>query len=160
MVSTLEVKGLGFAYGRDRALFDDLTVNIGDIDPRVMMLGPNGVGKSTLFKLIVGELTKRSGSIRVNGIELTRGNTPRIVGYMPQHVTPIRALTVAEQVTYAGWLAGLSTRVAKAQTPSLMELVGAWQRLGIKKQPPFGRSASTPGPGMCPCKRTADSAAG
>ena len=59
----LEVKDLKKSFG-DRVLIDGLTFDL----PRagiVGVIGPNGVGKSTLFKMIVGQEEPDSGSIRV-----------------------------------------------------------------------------------------------
>ena len=59
----LEVKNLTKAFG-DRVLIDDLAFTL----PRsgiVGIIGPNGVGKSTLFKMIVGEEEPTSGELKL-----------------------------------------------------------------------------------------------
>ncbi len=61
--TVLEVADLVKGYG-DRRLFDGLSFSL----PRagiVGVVGPNGVGKSTLFRMIVGEETPESGSLRI-----------------------------------------------------------------------------------------------
>ena len=61
--TVLEVADLVKGYG-DRLLFDGLSFSL----PRagiVGVVGPNGVGKSTLFRMIVGEETPESGSLRI-----------------------------------------------------------------------------------------------
>lgn len=57
-----ELKHVGMRYG-DRILIDDFSATIlrGD---KVGLIGPNGVGKTTLLKLILGELQPTSGSVR------------------------------------------------------------------------------------------------
>ena len=60
----VEIENLSFAYpGSDKKLFNnlDLTLNAGD---RLAVIGENGVGKSTLLKLMMGELTPQFGSIK------------------------------------------------------------------------------------------------
>ena len=60
----VEIENLSFAYpGSDKKLFNnlDLTLNAGD---RLAVIGENGVGKSTLLKLLMGELTPQFGSIK------------------------------------------------------------------------------------------------
>ncbi len=59
----LEAEGLSKSYG-DRALVRDLslTVHRGD---RIGIVGPNGTGKTTLLKLLIGELSPDSGRVRV-----------------------------------------------------------------------------------------------
>ena len=59
----LEAKGLTKGFG-DRVLIEDLSFNL----PRagiVGVIGPNGVGKTTLFKMIVGEEQPDSGTLRI-----------------------------------------------------------------------------------------------
>ena len=60
----VEVEKLSFAYpGSERRIFNklDLTLNAGD---RMAVIGENGVGKSTLLKLLMGELQPQSGRIK------------------------------------------------------------------------------------------------
>jgi len=57
----LEVEGIAKAYGEKKVLEDvSLTVNRGD---RLAILGPNGIGKSTLLKIAMGVLEADSGTI-------------------------------------------------------------------------------------------------
>jgi branched-chain amino acid transport system ATP-binding protein len=63
----LEVVDLNVAYGDAAALWDvSLKLEEGEI---VSIVGPNGAGKTTLVNAIVGLVSIRSGSIRVNGWE-------------------------------------------------------------------------------------------
>ena len=60
----VEVENLTFAYpGSSRKIFNnfDLTLNAGD---RLAVIGENGVGKSTLLKLLMGELKPQFGSVK------------------------------------------------------------------------------------------------
>ncbi|NIP58450.1 MAG: ABC-F family ATP-binding cassette domain-containing protein, partial [Actinobacteria bacterium] len=57
----LKVKGLEKSYGSNRVLPGvDLEVRRGD---RLAIIGPNGIGKSTLLKIIVGEVEADAGAI-------------------------------------------------------------------------------------------------
>ena len=67
---SIEVSNLSFSYG-SREILHDLTFSIPD-GCLVNVLGPNGVGKSTLFRCILGLNPGYSGSILVNGKELNR----------------------------------------------------------------------------------------
>ncbi|MGA6926329.1 MAG: ATP-binding cassette domain-containing protein, partial [Desulfosarcina sp.] len=58
----VEAEGLTFSYG-ERTLVDDFSCTIMRGD-RIGILGPNGVGKSTLIRLLLGDLTPRSGRIK------------------------------------------------------------------------------------------------
>lgn len=72
----IQVDDASFGYHPDKILFKNLNFSI-DMKSRVALIGPNGVGKSTLLKLILGEL------------EPTRGNIHRnrklVTGYFSQH---------------------------------------------------------------------------
>jgi ATP-binding cassette subfamily F protein uup len=71
----LEAEGVGFeAEGRTIVAPIDLLVQRGD---RIGLIGPNGCGKSTLVKLLLGELTPSFGSVK-EGTELQ-------VAYLDQH---------------------------------------------------------------------------
>jgi len=71
-----------FSYGREPVL-EDVDLSIEDRSA-VCIVGPNGGGKTTLVKLILGLLTPQKGEVRVFG------QSPRYarlrIGYMPQHV--------------------------------------------------------------------------
>ncbi|MDY6854912.1 MAG: ABC transporter ATP-binding protein [Thermodesulfobacteriota bacterium] len=79
----IEINDLCFSYNRHPILLDvNLTVCQGDF---LAILGPNGGGKSTLLKLMLGLLKPDKGTIRVFG------KSPRkaahCIGYMPQEVS-------------------------------------------------------------------------
>jgi zinc/manganese transport system ATP-binding protein len=73
-------EGLAAAYG-DHLIWQDasFTINPGEF---VAVLGPNGGGKSTLFRLLLGLLAPASGNLRVLGRHPHRGNPA--IGYVPQ----------------------------------------------------------------------------
>jgi len=72
---------LSFAYDAEPALEDvNLTINVRDF---VCVVGPNGGGKTTLLKLILGLLTPGGGSLQVFGLSPDKARTR--VGYMPQY---------------------------------------------------------------------------
>lgn len=91
----IEIRNLGFAYSGHPVLEDiNLTVREGNF---VAMIGPNGGGKTTLLKLMLGLLIPTGGSLKIFG------HPPRQVshhiGYMPQNVHvnthfPVTALDV------------------------------------------------------------------
>lgn len=78
--SAIDIKGLSFSYDGHPVLEDvNLSIPQGDF---VSVVGPNGGGKTTLLKLIVGLLRASRGEVRVFGGPPEQAR-PRI-GYMPQ----------------------------------------------------------------------------
>ncbi len=74
----LRAAGLSFAYGSQSPLFAglDLEVRAGE---RVALLGPSGVGKTTLCRLLAGILEPSEGSVRVGACEPCGGCGPAVV---------------------------------------------------------------------------------
>jgi ATP-binding cassette subfamily F protein 3 len=60
--SMMRVEGVSFGYGSDRDLFQGLSFEILSHD-RVFVIGPNGKGKSTLLRLLAGDLEPRRGRV-------------------------------------------------------------------------------------------------
>ncbi len=61
----VELERVAFGYEEDANLFEDLELTIAAGD-RLGIIGPNGRGKSTLLRCIAGELTPRSGQIKLH----------------------------------------------------------------------------------------------
>lgn len=74
----LRAAGLSFAYSSQSPLFAglDLEVRAGE---RVALLGPSGVGKTTLCRVLAGILEPSEGSVRVGACEPCRGCGPAVV---------------------------------------------------------------------------------
>lgn len=64
-MSNIELKNIDFSIGKDKILKDiNLTIKNGEF---FSILGPSGVGKTTIFKIIAGALLPKRGSILVDG---------------------------------------------------------------------------------------------
>jgi len=61
-LSVLEITNLTFGYTKETKIFDNFSLLLGVGEVKVIV-GPSGVGKSTLFELILGRLKPQSGSI-------------------------------------------------------------------------------------------------
>jgi len=99
----LEIRGLDASYGDSQVLRGiDLDVAAGEI---VTLIGRNGAGKSTTLKSIMGDIPRRSGSIKFKGEELIGLSSERIcklgMGYVPEDRGMFSTLTVLENLTIA-----------------------------------------------------------
>ena len=96
---SIEIRRLGFSYGSTDVLHDiTFTAADGDI---AAVLGPNGVGKSTLFRCVLGFLAPSEGGILVNGKDmrtLDRRAAAREIAYIPQSCVPSFNYTLLEVV--------------------------------------------------------------
>lgn len=83
----IEVKGISFAYGTNSVLKDvSLEIHRGDY---LGIIGPNGGGKTTLVRLILGLLEPDEGMIRLFGNELRKFHDWYKIGYVSQKATNI-----------------------------------------------------------------------
>ncbi|AET88337.1 cation ABC transporter, ATP-binding protein, putative [Burkholderia sp. YI23] len=125
----MEVDRVTLALGGREILNDaSFTVRNGEF---IGVLGPNGAGKTTLMRALLGLVPLKSGSIRVNGEAVVRGNPS--IGYMPQIRTGLanRRVLGRDFVAMAadGHHWGLPHRNARirADVERVLELVGARQ---------------------------------
>ncbi len=113
----IEVQGLNFSYGAHPILKDiSFTIEEGDY---VAVLGPNGGGKSTLLKIILGLLDPEQGSVRVFGEGIKKLRHRERISYVPQRAAQEEAqfpATVAEVVA-SGTVAG-SPLIGRTQASS------------------------------------------
>lgn len=75
----------------DRVLWDDLdlAVRAGEF---IAVLGPNGTGKTSLLKVLLGQVALSAGTVSVEGAPVTAGS--RRIGYVPQHRSLDRGLSL------------------------------------------------------------------
>nr|WP_238173840.1 ATP-binding cassette domain-containing protein [Kribbella speibonae] len=122
---TLEGAALGFG---SRMLWEDLDLEVrrGEL---IAVLGANGSGKSSLLKVVLGQLRLRSGSARVLGTPVRRGD--RRIGYIPQQRLaddglPLRGRDlVALGVDGHRWGVPLPSRRRRQRVSQLLSSVGA-----------------------------------
>ena len=100
MTYALEIKGLHAWYGESHILHDmNLSVAKGEV---VTLLGRNGAGRTTTLRAIMGLTGRRSGSIKINGVETIALPTHRIahfgVGYCPEERAIFSSLSAEENL--------------------------------------------------------------
>jgi lipopolysaccharide export system ATP-binding protein len=132
-ISTLRATNLRKSF-RGRCVVEGLSLQVqsGEI---VGLLGPNGAGKTTAFYMIVGLVSADTGTVELDGQDLTSLPMHRRaqlgVGYLPQEASVFRRLSVADNI-----LAILETRAdldAAGRASRLEELL-AELRIGHVRQ--------------------------
>lgn len=82
----IEISNLHFAYPQIAPLFEGISFNVNE-EEFLAIIGPNGGGKTTLLKLILGLLVPSMGTVRVlNRQAIDLGFERRLLGYVPQNV--------------------------------------------------------------------------
>lgn len=97
----LEIRNLDAFYGESHILQGvELSVDAGEV---VTLVGRNGAGKTTLLKSIIGDIPRRTGSIRFGGSEIIGLSPERIcrmgVGFVPEDRGIFSTLNVYENLT-------------------------------------------------------------
>ncbi|MEJ2564187.1 MAG: ABC transporter ATP-binding protein [Anaerolineales bacterium] len=112
----LQIEDLFFRYDSSQAwIFEHLSAAIpgGEI---TAILGPNGVGKTTLLHILIGLLPVQKGSVRLAGRSLesyTRAEMSHLIGLVPQLERIPFSFTVSEYVAM-----GRATHIGLLGTPS------------------------------------------
>ncbi|MFB7176616.1 ABC transporter ATP-binding protein [Streptomyces sp. NPDC056257] len=122
----LELRGVSKHFGSFRAVDDvGFTVRAG---ARHAVIGPNGAGKSTLFGLVSGTLAATTGSLLLDGRDVTRLPVHRRVGLgiaaTFQHSSLFLPETVLENVLLAALRRAGTRAAATARARTLLERVG------------------------------------
>ena len=135
---TLDVRDVSKRFGEgDTAVAAvrevSLAVEPGEV---VLIMGPSGSGKTTLLSMMGALLKPTTGSIHLDGTELSalsEGHLPDIrlrqFGFIFQDFNLLSALTVRENVTLVAELAGSKARAARDKATALLTELGLGERL-------------------------------
>jgi branched-chain amino acid transport system ATP-binding protein len=125
MAAALEISHLQAWYGESHILHDvNLSVQQGEV---VTLLGRNGAGRSTTLRSIMGLTGRRSGSVKINGVESIHLPTHRIahlgVGYCPEERAIFSSLSAEENLMLPPMLmpGGMSVDEIYQMFPNLAE---------------------------------------
>jgi len=124
----VEITGLSFAYG-DKPALEQLSLTIPE-GVVFGLLGPNGGGKTTLFRLLSTLTPVQSGRVTVVGLDLAAepARIRRRIGVTFQSPSLDRRLTIAENLTCHGRLYGLSGASLTRRIGDLLEQFGLTDR--------------------------------
>ena len=94
-------------YG-DLVAVNDVSFEIGSGEI-VGLLGHNGAGKTTIMKIITGYLEPSSGTVMIDGMELSEQRTAiqSKIGYLPENCPLYHEMTVIDYLDYVAGLSGL-----------------------------------------------------
>ncbi len=127
---SIDIKDLSFSYGKKQILFNmNFHADDGDL---TAVLGPNGAGKSTFFRSILGFLKPSSGSIMLNGNDITslsRSEIAKEIAYIPQTIATVFNYSVLDTV-----LMGITHTLKAFQSPDSSQKAHALEildQLGI-----------------------------
>ncbi len=130
----IEVRGLSHSYGERRALDGvEFSVEAGTI---FGLLGPNGGGKTTLFRLLSTLLPIQAGQVRILGLDLAQepNEVRKHIGvtFQSQSIDP--KLSVGENLKYQGQIYGLFGSALRQRIDLLAEKLGLRERLGERAE--------------------------
>jgi ABC-2 type transport system ATP-binding protein len=98
-----------------------LTIQPGEV---YGLLGPNGCGKSTTLKILLGLVTPNSGRALIFGKDSREYRSRRDVGFLPENPYFYKFLTAAETLAFYGKICGLSGKILATRIDELIDLVG------------------------------------
>lgn len=128
--AAISVRGLSHWYGKRPALEKlDFDVTGGEV---FGLLGPNGGGKTTLFRILATLLPVQQGKIDLLGIDVAHepARIRAAIGVTFQSPSLDRKLTVRENLWTQGYLYGLSGARLRARIETLLERLGLFDRAG------------------------------
>jgi len=137
--AVVELRGVTKTYRLDRHVVPalrgvDLAVRAGEL---LALTGPSGSGKSTLLNLCGLIDTPDEGAVHLGGVEVPRGDEAErtrlrrdALGFVFQSFNLVPVMTVAENVDYPLFLAGVSAKERRARVAAQLEAVGLQDHAG------------------------------
>lgn len=123
----IEISALKKTYGNSVYALNGIDLNVQS--GMFGLLGPNGAGKTTLMRILAGIVNPSSGSVKINGYDLTtelgKHQVKAMLGYLPQELGMYTELTAAQFVDYMAILKGLDdSRKRNQRVHEVLEMVG------------------------------------
>lgn len=124
MSTLVEARALTKCFGNTRAVQAiNLTVATGEA---YALVGPDGAGKTTALRLLIGALTPDSGSVELCGINLAPDpdKARTSVGYLAQRFALYTDLSVHENLAFFATVRGMPASAVHARIADLLSFVG------------------------------------
>ena len=117
----VEIKNLSKRYGKNLAV-RGISFEIRDHEI-LGFLGPNGAGKSTTMNMIAGYLPSTSGTVTVNGFDITEqaAEAKKCIGYLPEIPPVYPDMRVEEYLKFCAGIKGIKGAAVREQVTSAME---------------------------------------
>lgn len=130
MQLAVELDEVSYGYLPAQPVLDDVSLRIA-AGEFVAVAGPNGGGKTTLLRLVVGLLQPQSGTIRVFGDTVERSTHRSLIGYLPQRAQlAIDAPVSVREVVSAGRVSR-SRLVGPLRASDRAAVTAAIERVGL-----------------------------
>ena len=129
----IELKRVTKEYSKGIAAIDDLSLKT-EQGEFVFLVGDSGTGKSTLIRLIMKELEPTSGTILVNGVNLSRLKQRHIakyrrgLGVVFQDFRLLKDRNIYDNISFALRVTEVPNRVIKRKVPAALSMVGLAQK--------------------------------
>lgn len=109
-MKAIEISHIGKKY-KDCVALEDISLGV-DSGEIFGLIGPDGAGKTTLFRILTTLLLPDSGHASVNGLDVVKDyrEIRRSIGYMPGHFSLYQDLTVEENLNFFATIFGTTVR--------------------------------------------------
>lgn len=132
----IDIENLDFGYGKGMQVLSDVNLSM-EGPGLISIVGPNGVGKSTLIKCINGLLKPTSGRVTIDGRDVTdfgRKELAQVVGYVPPKTTDLFSVPVMDAIMVGrhnlqGW------RNTEADVEKVMSILRLMDIEGLAMRP-------------------------
>ena len=127
-MSFISIDDVSYSYNKKESGFEGLDLAI-EKQGMTAIMGPNGCGKTTLTKLIMGVLKPDSGRITLDGLDISGmnlGQVGSIIGYLFQNPElQIFANTVSDELSFVLRLKSFPEEIIRERSPGIVTTISA-----------------------------------